>query len=204
MRLAATTTICLFPPPQRPTFSSTASCNATQRSTEWLPVKHSKFRYATRIILSFPPVMLEPRTASICGIRFPCARGGDSVCGRATEVVGELHPAVLHLKQLPPVMSSETPVFFGYRLQTLMTRATVEDSMADLGQTLRAGCPLVGGLSFHGISERCLNSLARGLPGGSQAQGSRRWPMQARVTSSGAWTAACDPQERRQVFSARV
>ena len=31
-----------------------------------------------------------------------------------------------------------------------MTRATVEESMAGLGQTLSTGRPLVGGLRFHG------------------------------------------------------
>ena len=35
-----------------------------------------------------------------------------------------------------------------------MTRATVEESTAGLRQTLRTGCPLVGGLSFHGVGAR--------------------------------------------------
>ena len=55
-----------------------------------------------------------------------------------------------------------------------MTRATLEDSTAGLGQTLRAGCPLVGGLSFHNVSGRCVSSLAHGLPDGIQAQVMRR------------------------------
>ena len=42
-----------------------------------------------------------------------------------------------------------TPEFFGRRLQT---RATVEDSTADLVLT---GRPLDGGLSFHGVSGLC-------------------------------------------------
>ena len=37
-----------------------------------------------------------------------------------------------------------------HRLQASMTRATVEDSTARLGQTLCTRRPLVGGLSFHG------------------------------------------------------
>ena len=55
-----------------------------------------------------------------------------------------------------------------------MTRATVEDSTADLGRTLRTGRPLVGGLSFHGVSGLRTNSLAHRLRGGVQAEGMRR------------------------------
>ena len=53
-----------------------------------------------------------------------------------------------------------TPEFFGHRLQTSMTRATVEDSTAGLGQILRTGRPLVGGFSFHGVSRTCMHPLA--------------------------------------------
>ena len=42
-----------------------------------------------------------------------------------------------------------------------MIRATVEDRTAGLGQTLRTGRPLVGGLSFHGYPQ----SLVRGGDG---------------------------------------
>ena len=52
--------------------------------------------------------------------------------------------------------------------------ATVEDSTACLGQTLRTGRPLVGELSFHGVPGPCTNSMPLGLPGGIQAQGMRR------------------------------
>ena len=55
-----------------------------------------------------------------------------------------------------------TPEFFGHRLQTSMTRATVEESTAGLGQTLRTGRPLVGGLSFHGFSRLCTNQWHKG------------------------------------------
>ena len=75
-----------------------------------------------------------------------------------------------------------------------MTRATVEDGSAGLGQTLRSVRLLVGGLSFHGVSELCMNSSAHGLPGGNQAQGTRRPPMQAWVSCSGSRTTACVPQ----------
>ena len=71
-----------------------------------------------------------------------------------------------------------TPEFFGRRFQTSMTRATVEESTAGLGQPLRAGRPLVGGLSFHGVSGLCTSSLAHKLPGGILAQGIRRLSMQ--------------------------
>ena len=73
----------------------------------------------------------------------------------------------LSIEALPPVGSSEPPEFFGHRLQTSMSRATVVDSTAGPGQTLRT----VGGLSFHGISGLSMNASARGLPGGVQAQG---------------------------------
>ena len=80
-----------------------------------------------------------------------------------------------------------------------VTRATVEHRTARLGQTLRAGRRLVGGLSFHGVSELCTNSLAHRLPGGIQAQelriqaqGMRRRPMQAWVSCSGGRATAWD------------
>ena len=68
--------------------------------------------------------------------------------------------------------SSEPLEFLGHRLQTSMTRATV-DSTASLGETLRTGRPLVGGSSFHGVSALCMSSLPHRLPGGIQAQGLR-------------------------------
>ena len=40
-------------------------------------------------------------------------------------------------------------------------------------------------LWFHGVSGRCVSSLAHRLPGGIQGQGRRRRPMQARVSCSG-------------------
>ena len=46
---------------------------------------------------------------------------------------------------------------FGRRLLTSVTLATVEDSTAGLGQTLRTGGSLVGGFSFHGVSGLCMN-----------------------------------------------
>ena len=55
-----------------------------------------------------------------------------------------------------------------------MTRATVEDRTAGVGQSLRTGRPLVGGFSFHGVSGLCPNSLAHGQPGGIQSQGMRQ------------------------------
>ena len=84
----------------------------------------------------------------------------------------ELNPAVLRHNQrsTPTCGKLGTPEFFGHRLQTSMTRATEEDSTAGLGQTLRTGRRLVGGLSFHGVSGLCTNSLAHRLPGGIQAQ----------------------------------
>ena len=42
------------------------------------------------------------------------------------------------------------------------------ESSAGLGQTLRTG-PLVGGLSFHGVSKMFMNPQHIGCPGGSQA-----------------------------------
>ena len=77
-----------------------------------------------------------------------------------------------------------------------LTRATLEESTAGLGELPRAGRPPVGGLSFHDVSGLCTNSLARVLPGGSQAQGMRRRPMQALVSCPGGRTTACDPHAR--------
>ena len=70
------------------------------------------------------------------------------------------------------------PKFFSHRLRTSMTRATVEDSTAGLGQTLRTGPPLVGGLSFHHVSRMCMNPTAHSFPRGIQAYETTR-PMHA-------------------------
>ena len=69
----------------------------------------------------------------------------------------------------------------------------MEDSTAGPGQTHRTECLLLGGLSFHGVSGLCTNSLARRLPKGIQAQGTRRLPMQAWVSFSGVGQLLCDP-----------
>ena len=66
-----------------------------------------------------------------------------------TEVAGERNPAVL------------------------LPSSSVIDFKSRLGETLRTKHPLVGGLSFHGVSGMCLNSLVHRLPGGIQAQGMR-------------------------------
>ena len=51
-----------------------------------------------------------------------------------------------------------------------MNPATVEDSTASLGQALRTTRPQIGGLSLRDVSGLCMNSTARRLPGGMQAQ----------------------------------
>ena len=53
-----------------------------------------------------------------------------------------------------------TPEFFCHRLHTSMTRATLEDSTVVLSHILRTERPLVGGLSFHGVSLLRTSSLA--------------------------------------------
>ena len=83
-----------------------------------------------------------------------------------------------------------TPDFFGHRSQNAMTCATVDDSTAGPDQNLFSGRLLVGGLSFHGVSELCTSSLARGLQGGIQARGMRMRPMHAWVSRSGGRTTA--------------
>ena len=76
----------------------------------------------------------------------------------------------------------------------LHAKQSVEDSTAGLGPTLRTGRAPVGGLSFHGVSGLCANSLACWQPGGIQAQDMGRRPMQAWVTCFGGRTHACDPR----------
>ena len=102
----------------------------------------------------------DPTVATLC------------VGGSHTEVVGDLNPAVLHLQQggTPTCGELGIPEFLGRRLQTSMTRATVEASTAGLGQTVRTKRPLVGGLSFHDVSKMWTSPLAHRLPGGIQAQ----------------------------------
>ena len=98
-----------------------------------------------------------------------CARGNQRSKGNSIPQCAEAFPTVERWE----------PEFFGHRLQTSTIRATVEDSTAGLGQSLRTGRPLVGELFFHGVSGLCTSSLAPGLPGGILAQaceGGRCWP----------------------------
>ena len=107
--------------------------------------------------------------------------------GGHTQVVGELFPAVLHhLKQwnTPTCGELGTLEFFGHRLQTLMTRATVEDGTARMGQTLQTARLLVGGLSLNGISGLCINLWHMGCQSGIQAQS---------MSCSGGRLSTCDP-----------
>ena len=101
------------------------------------------------------------------------SHGGNSVWAGHTQVKkGDRRSQCLTLNSeaLPPVWSSEPFEFFGNRLQTLMARATVEDSTASQGQTFSRRRPLVGGLPFHDVSG--LHEFkAHSLPGGIQVQG---------------------------------
>ena len=74
-----------------------------------------------------------------------------------------------------------------------MTRATVEDSTTGLGQTLRTGRLLVGGLSFHDVYGLCTSSLAHRLSGGIQTQGMRDRRCRRGSLALGGRPTACDP-----------
>ena len=81
------------------------------------------------------------------------------------------------------------PEFVGHRLQTSMTHATVEDSTAVLGQNTPYGTPSGWRLgAVHGFSGK---QAAR--RNSTQAQGMRRWSMQAWVYCSGGLTTARGP-----------
>ena len=70
--------------------------------------------------------------------------GGNTVCGRATKRswVNEIPLCLTSNSEAHPHGESlEPPRFFGHRLQSSMTRATVEDSAAGLGQALCVGYP---------------------------------------------------------------
>ena len=54
----------------------------------------------------------------------------------------------------------------------------MEDSTAGLGQTLRTARLLLGALSFHGVSDLCMNSLACRLPEESRLRAGEGGPMQ--------------------------
>ena len=85
------------------------------------------------------------------GCLAPCPYAGNSVCGRPhTGRGGNRIPQCFTFdsEALPPAGSSELPEFFGRRLQTSMTRATVEGGPA--GHTLRLSVPDSGGQ--HGRS----------------------------------------------------
>ena len=114
----------------------------------------------------------------VCGHRGPC--GGNSVCQRATQRSSwnQIPQCItVNSEALPPVGSSEPPEFFGHRLQTSMTRAIVETSTEGLGQTMSS----------------CWWVILPWRPGGIQAQGMRRRPMQAWIAFSGSRTTACNP-----------
>ena len=95
---------------------------------------------------------------------------------KVLESVGELKPAVLHLQAARHfhLWGARNPDFFRHRLQTSMTRATVEDSTAGLGVLWLVCYP---SRTSPGI---CVDPLAHRLPGGIQAQGVR-----TRVSCSG-------------------
>ena len=61
----------------------------------------------------------------------------------------------LNSEALPFVWSSEPRVPSVIDFKTSMTLETVEAGTTGLGQTLRTGRPLVGRLSFHGVSGLC-------------------------------------------------
>ena len=80
----------------------------------------------------------------------------------------------LSSEALPPV-GARNPDCFVHRLQASMTRATVEDSTAGLGHTLRTGRPLVGGVPFHDVSGA--RSLSHKLPEGIQDPQMQAWSL---------------------------
>ena len=88
--------------------------------------------------------------------------------------------------------SSEPQSSSVIQFKTSIARAAVVGGTASLGQTLRAGRALVGGLPFHGVSGLCTNSVAHWLPRGIQAQGMSWRPLQAWVSCSRSPTTACD------------
>ena len=82
--------------------------------------------------------------------------------GQRVVVVIERISHPLSHASLSHLWGARNPEFLGHRLQTSMTRATVEGSTRGLGQTLRTGRSLIGGLSVHGVSGICMRSLAHG------------------------------------------
>ena len=71
------------------------------------------------------------------------------------------------------------------RSLTLNSEAFVGHRLQRHWRTAQLGRPLLGGLSFLGVSGLCTSSLAQRLPGETQAQGMRRRPRQAWVSCSG-------------------
>ena len=128
------------------------------------------------------------KKASITGCMSVCAPGAATLCGggpRRGRGGTQFRSVSLFTVRHSHLWGSRNPEFFDHRLQTSMTRATVEDSTTGPGQTFRTGRPLVGGLSFHGVQGLCTNSLAQRLPGGTQAQRLTTRSMQAWASSTG-------------------
>ena len=118
-----------------------------QMYTQFLPVRVAlsirACTFASRLHVSQLP-SADRDSSRFCGASLEKGRsyGGKSVSQRAAQVVGEPNPC----SALPSTVrhshlweSLGYHEFFGRRLQTSMTRATVEDSTAGLGQTLRTG-----------------------------------------------------------------
>ena len=78
------------------------------------------------------PTQVDPRLLDeVLVVKPPCGGGGNSVCGRA------IQRGRCRTKSRRASPQFGTREFFGRRLQTSMARATVEESTAGLGQTLR-------------------------------------------------------------------
>ena len=124
--------------------------------------------------------------AEVCSVATAATQTHLPLSGRSVRVPARQRS---NSEAFPLVGSSEPPEFFGHRLQSSMTRATVEDSTAGLGQTLRTGRPLVGGLSLHGVSGLCMNSRAHWLPrwNSSPELGVGFFLRPARHALGGAW-----------------
>ena len=124
------------------------------------------------------------KKASIKSCMSVCAPGAATLCGggpRRGRGGTQFRSVSLFTVKQSHLWGSRNPEFFDHRLQTSVTRATLEDSTTGPGQTFRTGRPLLGGLSFHGFQGLCTSSL----PGGTQAQGLRTRSMQAWASSTG-------------------